>query len=188
MANLLRGACVALLAALALPAAASATTFAPPVLVSSTQAHRETSLALNPKNPSEMFLCDPSGVPNTQYNQSYFHVTRDAGASWNPIRVEGGQTDLRNYAFEGGDCDVAYDAAGTMYSADTWLGSLSVGHSTDGGKTWDGTPIAAAAPIVDRPWLVGGPAGTVHFTYQDLQCCLPSAIWYTHSTDYGKTF
>jgi hypothetical protein len=42
--------------------------------------------------------------------------------------------------------------------------------------------------VVDRPWLVGGPAGTVHFTYEDLQCCMPAAIWYTHSTDYGKTF
>src|SRR4051794_30774094 len=188
MANLLRAACVALLAALALPAAASATSFAPPVLVSDTQAHRETSLALDPKDPGSMFLCDPSGVPNTQYNQSYFHVTHDGGATWNPIRVEGGQTDTRNYFFEGGDCDVAYDAAGTMYSADTWLGSLSVGHSTDGGKTWDGTPLAAAAPVVDRPWLVGGPPGVVHFTYQDVQFGMPSAIWYVRSTDYGKTF
>src|SRR5690242_12256237 len=148
-----------------IPAVASATSFAPPVLVSSTQAHRETSLALNPANPSEMFLCDPSGVPATGTNQSYFHATKDGGTTWKYMDVEGGQTDLRNYAFEGGDCDVAYDNAGTMYSADTWLGSLSVGHSTDGGKTWDGTPLAATSPVVDRPWLVGGKAGSVHFTY-----------------------
>src|SRR3954468_19604923 len=167
MANLLRAVGVALLAALALPAAASATSFAPPVLVSATEAHRETSLARDPKDPSSMFLCGPSGVPNTEYNQSYFHVTHDGGASWKPIRVEGGQTDLRNYSFEGGDCDVAYDDGGTMYSADTWLGSLSVGHSTDGGKTWDGTPLAAAAPVVDRPWLLGGPGGHAPFPLPD---------------------
>jgi hypothetical protein len=189
MPRLLRNAaaCGALLTVL-VPAAASATTFAPPVLVSSTQAHRETSLALNPKDPKSMFLCDPSGVPAIGDNQSYFHATQDGGATWKFMRVEGGQTDARNYAYEGGDCDVAYDDGGTMYSADTWLGSLSVGHSTDGGKTWDGTPLAAAAPVVDRPWLVGGPAGTVHFTYQDVQFGMPSAIWYVKSTDYGKTF
>jgi hypothetical protein len=176
---------VGLLVATAAPA--SATTWNDPVLVSSTQAHRETSLALSPVDDSR-FVCDPSGVPAVGTNQSYFHVSHDGGASWAPIDVEGGQTDLRNNTYEGGDCDVAYDAAGTMYSADTWLGSLSVGHSTDGGKTWDGTPVAATVPVVDRPWLVGGPPGVVHFTYQALQCCMPSAIWYTHATDYGKTF
>ena len=176
------------LATMASPVAASATTFAPPVLVSSTQAARETSLAMDPQDPRQMFLCDPSGVPDTSDNQSYFHATKDAGQTWSFMRVEGGNTDLRNDAFEGGDCDVAYDAAGTMYSADTWLGSLSVGHSTDGGKTWDGTPLAAEVPVVDRPWLVGGRAGSVHFTYQDVQFGMPSAIWYVHSGDYGKTF
>jgi hypothetical protein len=75
-----------------------------------------------------------------------------------------------------------------MYSGDTWLGDLSVGHSTDGGTTWDGTSLAGTSPIVDRPWLVGGPKGTIHVSYQDLQCCMPSAMWYTRSTDYGKTF
>src|SRR3954453_18601956 len=119
MANLLRAVGVVLLAAVALPAAASATSFAAPVLVSATEAHRETSLALDPKDPSSMFLCDPSGVPNTEYNQSYFHVTHDGGASWKPIRVEGGQTDLRNYSFEGGECDAAHHAGGPSESPNT---------------------------------------------------------------------
>ncbi|MDQ3645696.1 MAG: glycoside hydrolase [Actinomycetota bacterium] len=160
----------------------------PPVLVSTDQAHRETSIALSPTDPDLMFVCDPSGVPNTQHNQSYFHVSRDGGGDWEPLRVETSPDDLRNYAFEGGDCDVAFDEGGTMYSADTWLGNLSVGHSTDGGKTWAGTPLAGTSPIVDRPWLVGGPDGTIHVSYQDLQCCMPSAIWYTRSTDHGETF
>ena len=159
-----------------------------PVLVSGTQAHRETSLALNPADPTQMFVCDPSGVPNTAGNQSYFHRSADGGATWKYTDVEGGTTDTRNYAFEGGDCDVAYDQGGTAYTADTWLGSLSVGHSTDGGQTWDGTAIAGTTPVVDRPWLVGGPPGTLYVSYQDLQCCLVSAMWFTKSTDYGKTF
>jgi hypothetical protein len=159
-----------------------------PVLVNSDQAHRETSLALSPTDPKLRIACAPSGVPNTTNNQSYFHITRDGGHTWEPMRVEGGATDARNYTFEGGDCDVAFDAGGTMYTADTWLGSLSVGHSTDGGKTWDGSAVAASSPIVDRPWLVGGPKGTINVTYEDLQCCMPAAIWYTRSTDFGKTF
>ncbi|MFN2545661.1 MAG: sialidase family protein [Actinomycetota bacterium] len=159
-----------------------------PVLVSTTQAHRETSLALNPVNPNNMAVCDPSGVPNTANGQSYFHRSTDGGLHWTFMKVETAATDPRKAAFEGGDCDVAFDKGGTMYSADTWLGDLSVGHSTDGGATWDGTPLAVTSPIVDRPWLVGGPAGTIHVSYEDLQCCMPSAIWYTRSTDGGVTF
>ena len=166
----------------------TATGWDPPVLVTQTQAHRETSIALSPTDPNVMAVCDPSGVPNTAGNQSYFHRSLDGGQTWSYMDVEGGQTDTRNYAFEGGDCDVAFDAAGTMYSADTWLGSLSVGHSSDGGKTWDGTAVAGTSPVVDRPWLYGGKAGELYVSYQDLQCCLASAIWFTKSTDYGKTF
>ncbi|MFN2587729.1 MAG: sialidase family protein [Actinomycetota bacterium] len=161
----------------------------PPVLVNADQAHRETSLAINPRNEKVMLACAPSGVPNTQHNQSYFHVTRNGGRTWEPVRVENDDAnDPRKYTFEGGDCDVAFDEGGTMYSADTWLGNLSVGHSRDNGGTWEGTPVAATGLIVDRPWLVGGPEGTIHVSYQDLQCCMPSAIWYTRSTDYGRTF
>ena len=163
-------------------------TWEPPVLVSTEEAHRETSIALSPKDPRLMFICDPSGVPNTQHNQSYFHMSRDGGHTWKPERVETDPTDPRQYAFEGGDCDVAFDEGGTMYAADTWLGNLSVGHSTNGGKTWRGTSISGTAPIIDRPWLVGGKEGTIHLTYQDLQCCSPSAIWYTRSDDYGMTW
>jgi hypothetical protein len=159
-----------------------------PVLVHSDQAHRETSLAMSPTEPGLMVVCAPSGVPNTQHNQSYFHLTHDGGRTWKPERVEGGQSDARNYTFEGGDCDVAFDEAGTMYAADTWLGNLSVGHSTDKGETWAGTPLAVSGLVVDRPWLVGGPKGTIHVTYQDLQCCTPSTIWYARSTDFGQTF
>jgi hypothetical protein len=159
-----------------------------PVLVSKDQAHRETSLAVDPTDTRHLFICDPSGVPNTDGNQSYFHHSTDAGRHWKYMRVETDATDARNYAFEGGDCDVAFDKGGTMYTADTWLGDLSVGHSTDRGKTWSGTALAGTSPIIDRPWLVGGDEGTVYLTYQDLQCCSPSAIWFAKSTDYGQTF
>ncbi|HEX2241267.1 MAG TPA: exo-alpha-sialidase [Actinomycetota bacterium] len=158
-----------------------------PMLVSADQAHREASLAISPVDPSLLFICSPSGVPNTEFSQSYFHVSRDGGRKWEPLRIEG-PSELRNYFYEGGDCDVAFDKKGTMYTADTWRGNLSIGHSTDKGKTWEGTPISGTSPMVDRPWLVGGTKGVLHVAYQDLQCCMPSAIWYTRSSDYGQTF
>ncbi|MEA2516479.1 MAG: hypothetical protein QOG16_317, partial [Actinomycetota bacterium] len=159
-----------------------------PVLVHRDEAHRETSIALSPKDPNLQIICSPSGVPNTSNKQSYFHISHDGGSHWEHEKVEGDATDTRNYTFEGGDCDVEFDQGGTMYSADTWLGDLSIGHSQDGGETWQGTGISTTGLIVDRPWLVGGPKGTLHVTYQDLQCCMPSAIWYIRSPDSGNTF
>ena len=171
-----------------LPAWTPAPGWGPVTPVSFTHAHREASLAISPVDESLMFLCAPSGVPNTAEGQSFFHVSRDGGQTWSYLQVETDSADTRRYAFEGGDCDVAFDEAGTMYSADTWLGSLSVGSSRDGGATWYGTSLAASAPVVDRPWLVGGPAGVVHVTWQDVQFGMPSVIWYARSTDHGLTF
>lgn len=162
--------------------------WAAPIIVNATAAHRETSLVVSPIDPDLLFACSPSGVPNTEFGQSFFHVSRDGGDSWSYLDVETGASDPRKLTFEGGDCDVAFDDAGNMYSADTWLGSLSVGVSRDGGATWSGTPLAASAPIVDRPWLVGGPDGTIHVTWQDVQFGMPSMIWYARSTAHALTF
>lgn len=170
------------------PAWTPAPGWGPVRLVSASQAGIETSLAIDPTDEAHLATCAPSGVPALATGQSYFHRSTDRGASWAPMDVETSDGDLRAYAFEGGDCDVAFDAAGTMYVADTWLGDLSVGASHDGGATWTGTPVAVTAPAVDRPWLVAGAPGVVHLTYQDLQCCMPSVVWYTLSTDHGRTF
>jgi hypothetical protein len=159
-----------------------------PVLVSDKQAARETSLAIDPTDPRRQFVCDPSGVPAVEDGQSYFHLSTDGGRTWRAEDVETTATDTRNAAFEGGDCDVAFDAGGTMYTADTWLGDLSIGHSTDHGESWEGTAVSSTAPVIDRPWLVGGPKGTLYVTFQDLQCCSPAAMWFMKSVDYGKTF
>ncbi|MCU1591006.1 MAG: BNR/Asp-box repeat protein [Frankiales bacterium] len=187
---LVGAAAAAALAAAASPgtAATSGTSWSAPVLVSGSQANRETSIDVDPTNPKRQLVCDPSGVPNTSHGQSYFHATSDGGRSWHPANVETSATDTRKAAFEGGDCDVAFDQGGTMYSADTWLGDLSIGHSTDHGESWQGTSLSASSPIVDRPWLVGGPKGTLYVSYQDLQCCAPAAMWFMKSTDFGQTF
>jgi hypothetical protein len=158
-----------------------------PVLVSATRAARETSLVINPRNEKELFLCDPSGVPALFDKQSYFYRSVDGGKKWSYVDVETTATDTREYSFEGGDCDVAYDAGGTMWTADTWVGNLSIGHSKNG-ESWEGTAVSTSAPVVDRPWIVGGPPGTLYVAFHDLQCCVPSAMWFTKTTDYGKTF
>ena len=158
-----------------------------PVLVDDLRASVETSLAINPRNEREMFLCDPSGVPSVLYGQSHFFRTVDGGRTWTYTDVETDATDTRGYAFEGGDCDVAYDAGGTIWTADTWVGNLSVGHSRDG-VTWSGTAVAAGVPVVDRPWIVGGRPGELFVTYHDAQCCMPGVMWFTKTTDYGATW
>ena len=158
------------------------------MLVSASQAARETSIDIDPTSTQRQLICDPSGVPAVQNGHSYFHLTTDGGRSWKPEDVESSLADSRRATFEGGDCDVAFDQAGTMYSADTWVGNLSIGHSTDHGESWSGTAISGTSPIVDRPWLVGGKKGTLYVSYQDLQCCAPAAMWFMKSTDFGQTF
>lgn len=158
-----------------------------PVLITTTQGGVEVSLAINPRDERRLAVCGPSGFPAALHGSSYFHGSADGGATWSPLDVETSVTDTRGAAFEGGDCDVAYDAGGTLWTADTWLGSLSIGHSRDG-RAFEGTALATPAAVVDRPWLAGGPPGTVYVTYQDLQCCTPSVVWFTKTTDYGATF
>ncbi|MEA3202694.1 MAG: repeat-like domain [Thermoplasmata archaeon] len=171
-----------------LPEAAVPLAFSAPVNMTTGASARETSLAIDPTNAQHLFACDPSGVPSTRNGHSYFYESRDGGASWHELQVETSATDPRKATFEGGDCDVAFDAAGTMYSADSWLGEIAVGSSSNG-EAWNvGTVAAGGAPFADRPWLVGGPDGTVHLTYQDVQFGMPSTLWYTRSTDHARTF
>ena len=158
-----------------------------PVLVSATQGSLEVSLAINPRDERQLAMCAPSGVPAVHAGQSYFHRSVDAGRRWALVDVETAPADTRGAAFEGGDCDVAYDAGGTLWVADTWAGNLSIGHSRDG-RAFEGSAVTTPVPVVDRPWLVGGPPGTLYVTYQDAQCCMPSVVWLTKTTDYGRTF
>ncbi|MCA1819133.1 MAG: glycoside hydrolase [Halobacteriales archaeon] len=167
--------------------------FSPAVNMTAKSSHRETSLAISPADERILFACDPSGVPNPApplgQGHSYYYLSKDNGTTWEDIDIESGATDLRRATFEGGDCDVATDAAGTLYSADSWLGEIAIGASKDSGKTWQvGNPLGGYASIADRPWLVCGPAGTLYMSYQDLQFGMPSAIWFVKSTDYALHF
>lgn len=168
---------------------ALAAQFGAPINMTKERASREVSLAISPQDSKIQFACAPSGLGNPFFRQSYFYRSLDSGLTWEYVTVKTEAADARRAVFEGGDCDVAIDQSGAFYAADSWGGSISVGASRDRGQAWtSGTPLAGSAPVADRPWLVAGPAGTVHLTYQDVQFSMPSAIWYTRSTDYGATF
>jgi len=167
--------------------------FGPAVNMTQKASHRETSLAVSPKDERVVLACDPSGVPNLApplgNGHSYYYLSTDNGTTWTDLQIEPSQTDPRQATFEGGDCDVAFDAAGTMYTADTWLGEIAIGSSSDLGKTWQvGNPLGGYAPSADRPWILGGPANTVYLSYQDVQALEPSTIWFTSSNDAGLHF
>ena len=154
--------------------------FGPPVRMNQTfSAHRETSLALGPAGSGVRFACDPSGVPNIDEGQSHFFLSTDNGTTWRDLDIERAQDDPRQVFFEGGDCDVMTGPSGELWTADSWLGSLSVGLSRDGGESWRGTSLGGSSPVADRPWLAVDGAGVLHMTYQDVQALMPSTIWYT---------
>lgn len=121
-----------------------------------TAAHNETSIAVNPTNPSnivgsandyQLFVSSGGHTVETAYSRA--HVTFDGGKTWTmyPINYNGYITT--------GDPAVSFDASGTVYLAT--LGFLwsqgngcctnpdvLVAHSTDGGKTWS-TPSRVAS-------------------------------------------
>ncbi|HVF04709.1 MAG TPA: sialidase family protein [Frankiaceae bacterium] len=159
-----------------------------PVLVTADRGSREMSLVIDPADERRMFACGPSSLRNT-IGQSHYFQTGDAGRTWSYVDVETDPDDTRGVPADGGDCDVAYDDAGTMYVADTWVGNVSVGASRDGGRTWRGTALGVTGAIIDRPWIVApGEPGVVYLTWHGLQTHMPSLMWFAKSTDYGATF
>lgn len=147
---------------------------------------REMSLAVDPNNDARLLACSPTGtgVVGTGANHSDFWLSLDAGANWTRLAVEDGAAlpDLRGFTNEGGDCDVAIAPDGTLWTVDSWLGSLAVSHSADG-TAWVGNALSAMIPVADRPWIRFDAAGRLHMTYQDVQALNPSLIWYTSTTD-----
>ncbi len=110
--------------------------------------HNETTIAVNPKNPSNIIasandyqLITSSGGTIKETIFSRAHVTFDGGKTWTTYPIFD-----KNYMATG-DPAVAFDASGTAYLST--LGFLFsqgifcctnpdilVAHSTDGGKTW----------------------------------------------------
>lgn len=142
---------------------------------------REMSIAVDPNDPDRVLACAPTGTSVVGSGYSDLWLSSDGGATWTQLDPEP-NTDARTFTDEGGDCDVAIGPDGILWFVDSWLGGLSLGRSADG-VAWTGTALAAPVPIADRPWIQVDAEGVLHMTYQDLQFAMPSAIWYTRTTD-----
>jgi hypothetical protein len=67
----------------------------------------------------------------------------------------------------GGDMDVAVADDGTVAYASLWLGSLTVGRSNDGGRSFVSQPLGSPVVGDDRPWLTSD-GSALFMSYHDI--------------------
>ena len=70
-------------------------------------------------------------------------------------------------ALGGGDMDLAVTDDGAVAYTSLWLGSLTVGRSSDGGHTFVSQPLGSPVAGDDRPWLATD-GGAVYMTFHDI--------------------
>jgi hypothetical protein len=160
----------------------------------------EPSLALDPRNPRNVYVAAPQGIP-TGLNLALggsatsgvgFWASHDGGKTF-PIAQNIGSS------FGGGDSDVEVGSDGRVYIADLEAAGAAICTSTDHGKTFtSGNALSAVdscknvttnqqGPENDRQWLnVGrGQTDTVYLTYHDFAGGFPIM---ERSVDNGATF
>jgi len=160
----------------------------------------EPSLALDPKNPRNVYVTAPQGIP-TGLNLAFggaatsgvgFWASHDGGKTF-PIAKDIGSS------FGGGDSDVEVGSDGTVYIADLEAAGAAICTSHDQGKTFTSGNGAASVdgcknvttnqqgPDNDRQWLnVGrGQKDTVYLTYHDFAAGFPIM---ERSDDGGASF
>jgi hypothetical protein len=160
----------------------------------------EPSLALDPRNPRNVYVAAPQGIP-TGLNLAIggsttsgvgFWASHDGGRSF-PIAQNIGS------ALGGGDSDVEVGSDGTVYVADLEAAGAAICTSHNGGRTFtSGNALSALdscktvttnqqGPENDRQWLnVGrGQKDAVYLTYHDFAGGLPII---ERSDDGGATF
>ena len=67
----------------------------------------------------------------------------------------------------GGDMDLAVADGGTVAYTSLWLGSLTVGRSSDGGRSFVSQPLGSPVVGDDRPWLTTDGA-TMYISFHDI--------------------
>jgi hypothetical protein len=152
---------VALASALALTAgsAAHAATFSTTVV--SGDNVTEPGIDVGPDN--AIYVNGPTGLlSNLPGSPSNLYRSDDAGATWKLTPYS-----LRANLPGGGDFDISIDPkTNTLYSTDLWLGSATVGKSTDDGNSWVANPLQGVV-IQDRQWVATSGGGVVyHATHQ----------------------
>ncbi|MES2155589.1 MAG: sialidase family protein [bacterium] len=159
----------------------------------------ETSLAIAPDGQT-LLSCDAQDHGTNGGVPAGYHVSNDAGKTWKNVLEPPAAADPRSLmASRGNDCDVAVDAAGTLYAADAWQDGVAISRSTDGGATWTLAqslagvdPAAAAASggttVYERPWLAAGATGHVDLVVRTYVPFVRSDVLFARSTDSGSTF
>jgi len=174
--------------------------------------HNETSIAVNPTNPSNIIggandyhlTLNPGGhVGETILSQA--HVSTDGGKTWSNYPV------FSNSSYQAtGDPALSFDANGTAYYATLgfrFIGvrtaqnpDVLVSHSNDGGKTWSVVRIAqgsgnegSVGDLLDKEYVAGWGNGNAILTYGDFRLgqkgsFVSSAIKASVTHDGGNTW
>lgn len=121
-----------------------------------------------------LFVAAPTGAAESGAVEGggYLWRSKDGGETWEMLRGPTGGSPVA--AFCSCDSDVVTSPDGWVYYTDWWIsgffgpGNYLVERSSDGGDTWEASPITtreALANAVDRQWLVAGPDGFVALFY-----------------------
>jgi hypothetical protein len=94
----------------------------------------------------------------------------DGGRSWQWVAAPFNDASTSHPGLGGEDSDIAVASAKNskgfynIYVASLWVGSTNIAVSTDGGKTWNVTPINGE-PVDDRPWLAASGSCVFYLSY-----------------------
>lgn len=162
--------------------------------------------------------------PNHERGAAWLWRSTDNGSTWETLRSPTRETPLGSLPFTrkpfgSSDADVVASPDGWVYYSDWWnwgtpvyastplgtlpgrYGSYMVERSSDGGATWDATPVTTLDSVggIDRQWLVAGPDGFVGLFYAYFHGANPfrgpdgvpdgrSSIQAVYSNDHGATW
>ena len=93
----------------------------------------------------------------------------------------------------GGDDSIDVSSGGYLYISSLLTTSVTMSVSYDGGiggaepgQKWEVNPASATIPVDDRQWVAAYGPQTVYMTFD--QAPVNTTIWFTKSTDAGKTW
>jgi hypothetical protein len=155
---------------------ATAAGFSAPVVVSSLNAS-EPGIDAAPDG--TLYINAPLGIGSSlPTSPSVVWRSTNGGATWTQTPFG-----LRAAAPGGGDSDISVAPDNTLSWTDLWLGSSTVGKSTDQAQTWLVNPLQGTY-AQDRQWVAGVGGNVVyHVTHQ-----IPTGITVARSVDGGVTY